>query len=484
VALRRHPHPGRDPTVGGRRGEPANRSLHTVDLPDAVINLRPAVCALCGQMVNVSDGTGPEYGQDPVRHLGACPADRFNRAGAPTWAADKPENGVSYPGQIRRAAWPSATPGTPPADAVPGGRTYVDDAGTEMTSGIVVVVADWRVRAATTREAAHALMREENRTPRVQAMLAADDQLKQFVQRIRTSVAAAQALLARGYRPADIRNLAQFCLRDAEDVADLDAELLRKWYAGTNVFVDVTPAEARQLLAAGINATWAKQLQEVGYLMAGQVLTAAPPEIRPDATRIVLRTTEYNGRSRVTTDPAAARAFVAADSQRWRPDRLRVESGPRPIQAYNNWSVWDDGRLVLDAIWLAGSAGERPDTLHRAACVGIDLCVNASNRSSDLDPRTWRTLVDAVDESRQAHEHHRASGFDEMYSGAWSAHLRLMEHTFTRGDGGQIRLFAVTESSSYSAPDAAGTGSRYALFDTEPAARADFAARARRLEDT
>ena len=57
---------------------------------------------------------------------------------------------------------------------------------------------------------------------------------------------------------------------------------------------------------------------------------------------------------------ATARAWLAGHPLRWRTDRLRVESGPRPVCVYSDWSLWDDGRLAHGADWAQANADPRP----------------------------------------------------------------------------------------------------------------------------
>jgi hypothetical protein len=397
----------------------------------------------------------------------------------PTWRPTNERLGNWRSGLVRRAQWPAGTPGAPPADAIPGGRVDTGAGGDAVVSGIVVVVYDRMARAATAREAARVLVSEQTHSDEASAVLEADPELRMMVRGLDTSIACARALLERGYG-GELKALVQFRLLDAADAADLDADLLRRWnprsWSGWLQPGNFTPAEARRLLAAGIDGARAEQLHAIGYRGPDEVLAAArPPQIPDTATRIVLHTGEWGKDVHVTSDPAAARAWLADHPLSWRPDLVEVDLGPGPIDVSKDWSVWDDGRYVSHAKWLPAGPDSEPAALSQAAFLAVNMCAQALDHGAALGSRVWLALRDTVEASTEVTHRHAGSGTDEN-GGRWHLSHGLTKYTFTLADGSHLVLWRLDRSSRYAGIDISGIGSSYTMFADEARALGVFEA--------
>jgi hypothetical protein len=239
-------------------------------------------------------------------------------------------------------------------------------------------------------------------------------------------------------------------------------------------------ADAVELAAAGVGARRYSQLRGTGRRTIAEVLTAAPPAIPDEATRILLQHTDpYGNRYPVVyTDPAAARAALTLQPELWRDDRVESAIGPRPVHVTERWSYWSDGRLFVGHTHGATPRSPAqwrtpwPTELPQSAAEAIDLIVGAVNRSTGTD--LWRPLLRATAHTQEIVSQGQKRVED---NGAITTDWTIVRHTFTLPDGGTHELWQRT-ACWHADPDwydamTPTSGNGYAVYGTRAEAHAD-----------
>lgn len=251
---------------------------------------------------------------------------------------------------------------------------------------------------------------------------------------------AARVLILAGWEFSQaVSELGAFVLKSEEDARVALARPQEQWKAaGWETFrarehERFTPADAALLADAGIRHGDALQLRRAGHKTVDQILNAKPPHIPDGVGRIVVAPEHPHSefyKATVTSDPQFAREWLAPRMDRWNADRLEVVADVRPVHVTSEWSLWDDGALVVGE-WMteyhpAKRAAERLETLPEGAVQALNLVTSSR---TEVDPDVWRLLLDAT--GHQVHE--IASADHKGYQ--WRSNKVLRRYDFTTPSG-------------------------------------------------
>ncbi|WP_155981037.1 hypothetical protein [Nocardia sp. CNY236] len=301
--------------------------------------------------------------------------------------------------------------------------------------------------------------------------------------------AAAQVLAAAGWSPlTPPLQITAFDLTTADDAETLLQHSPQQWLEsgwGTrpSTFIDphrFPPSHAARLMAAGIDQRRADQLYRAGHHTVEDLLSATPPTVPSNATRIILRNKRH-GRTieaQVTCDPVLAREYLAANPARWGAE-IHADTDVRIVHAETvswnkGWAACDDGSLVL-APWLevlhydeatnttTRHSAEQPKAFARAAAEAITLMLGA--RWGVAPERSlWHPLRAATAHYTEDIDNRTSRG-----GTSWSA-VTLTKHTFTLADNSVV-WWQVTEEGGGVYGGEGDVWEYYLLYTTETDAR-------------
>ncbi|MEU9837113.1 hypothetical protein AB0D67_36715 [Streptosporangium sp. NPDC048047] len=246
------------------------------------------------------------------------------------------------------------------------------------------------------------------------------------------------------------------------------------------------PADAARLADAGVSPGEAAGRGGT----TEEILTARPPHIPADATRILILPPEgHHGHylrplAAMTVEQMTQRLTHSPELWKW---RLQADAGPRPVHVTSGWQVWDDDAVTLTH-WIHDrpSHTEENGTMPRIVYDDdpawpqaftadgerlIGLLLGARNARDVFGPdklhwlqvaRDAETTREQVDEKRR----------DRYRNGCGAT---LYRHTITRPGQPPEHLWHLAEDEWHHGEDADATVT-YSLYRDEPGARAAYRA--------
>ncbi len=174
------------------------------------------------------------------------------------------------------------------------------------------------------------------------------------------------------------------------------------------------------------------------------------------------------GSAEITSDPATARAWLAQHPDRWRADLLAISTGIRCVHTAEDWSLWDDGSLVVRCSWLdPAERGRMPRTLHPAAVTAIGLVARGCAGTSVRDRAVWHPLCAAAGHTETVVDERERSGHS-----SWAG-KKLIRHEFTLADGTTVWWELAISEGGWAGSDA--DHHEYSqVWDDEATARAAY----------
>ncbi|WP_433358707.1 hypothetical protein [Streptosporangium sp. CA-115845] len=166
----------------------------------------------------------------------------------------------------------------------------------------------------------------------------------------------------------------------------------------------LTTADAARLLEAGVRFDAINACLHAGITDVEQILTAQPPHVPDDATRIIIG-------NFTALDAAAARAWLANSPGSWLKPVI-AETGPRLLHINDEvfsgtWMIWSDG-LLTNRGHLILPEGIEPGAQHRAwatehftepgfvVTTPLIKTLLAARNLADLTPQLWMPWQEAT----------------------------------------------------------------------------------------
>lgn len=271
------------------------------------------------------------------------------------------------------------------------------------------------------------------------------------------------------------------------DVAALTSRTPDQWeragWGRYAPYTGLTAADAARLADAGITADRACLLREAGFRTAETMLTAAPPAVPDDATRVIIRDRTC---AWVTDDPAAARAWLDRNPQTW--GRVHADTAPlRCVHAagapllgspHRPWQLWDDGSMTLGG-WLRppghppGEPYQAPRSLTAAAEHALTLALSSCNARQvwgEPGDRALRGRLTAITGRTSTTLDTRTRDDGPRAGRCWT----LRRHDYDHPDG-PVTIWQLLEEGWAMGEDGEHWSS-YTTYRDEAAARAAFTA--------
>ncbi|MFI9507287.1 hypothetical protein [Nocardia sp. NPDC052566] len=207
-----------------------------------------------------------------------------------------------------------------------------------------------------------------------------------------------------------------------------------------------SPADAARLADAGIGWRRAAKLAVSGHHDVEAILTATPPAIPSDATRIIItprRPIGFGSGRSMTSDPAAARAYLQRHPEQW--DATITADQIGIVHAESGWGLCENGE-VIDADWIVlwdwdtrvDAAPARPSSLTPVAAQAIALVVGARNAEqflAELAPWVW---LRAARTHTTTTVEHRADRRPQ-----WGMSCELIRHDYLLDTGATVTWWQV-----------------------------------------